>query len=48
VGSLRRFAYRPLPSMMIATDCATSGDSRSGNGLSRRSDQIRLTIFTLS
>ena len=31
VGSRRRFAQRPLPSRMIATDCATSGrSSRSG------------------
>src|SRR5947209_14699598 len=45
-GSARFFAQRPLPSMMIATDCATSGRSRSGSERTRESVRIRDSRFT--
>src|SRR6266550_1239171 len=48
VGSPRRRAQRPLPSMMIATVSATSGSSRSGIGLTRARVQIRPMSFTAS
>src|SRR6476646_11094927 len=45
VGSPRRRAQRPLPSMMIATVSATSGRSRSGSGRTRASVQMRVIRF---
>src|SRR5579862_5947362 len=45
VGSLRREAHRPFPSMMIATDWATSGSSTSGSARMRESVRIRERSF---
>src|SRR5438552_9702740 len=46
VGSPRRRAQRPLPSMMIATVCATSGRSPSASGRTRARVQMREMSFT--
>src|SRR3954453_12953240 len=45
VGSPRRRAQRPLPSMMIATVSATSGRSASGSGRTRARVQMREMRF---
>src|SRR5207248_10374546 len=46
VGRRRFRAQRPLPSRMIATDCATSGSAGSATGRARESVRIRAIRFT--
>src|SRR3989442_2291075 len=45
-GRPRWRAQRPFPSMMIATDCATSGSSGPARGRTRLSVRIRVRRFT--